>query len=35
MERLSKIIGNLLKRNVICIEEEKLYLNEKDSITYE
>ena len=39
MERIDKNIANLLKWNVICMEEEKIYLNErslgKDSIAYE
>ena len=29
MERIEKNIANLLKWNVICMEEEKIYLNER------
>lgn len=29
MERIDKNIANLLKWNVICMEEEKIYLNER------
>lgn len=29
MEKLDKNIGNLLKWNVICMEEDKIYLNER------